>query len=149
MIFQDSAARHLGERYHVPVIISDGNTFLSATGRAANYLRSASDSQQANVPAPNAEDLKNVFSYIFNGQSIPEESQRKLPRLWKGKLLYKTMRLLGLDLSLPDVVIFLDLSPAVAINRIVSRRQKIDRHENEADLAQAREMYLKTLEAFR
>ena len=149
MIFQDSAARRLGERYRAPLIISDGNTFLSATGRAANYLRPASGNRTADVPAPNAEDLKNVFSYIFDGQSVSAESQRRLPRLWKGKLIYKTMRLLGLDVSLPDVVIFLDLSPAVAIERIMSRRQKIDHHENEADLTQAREMYLKTIEAFR
>ena len=46
------------------------------------------------------------------------------------------------------MVIFLDLSPEVAVSRIKSRRQKIDRHENLADLAQAREMYLKTLVAF-
>src|SRR5439155_635059 len=49
---------------------------------------------------------------------------------------------------LPDVVIFLDLSPELAVTRIKTRRQKIDHHENLADLGQAREMYLKTLDAF-
>jgi SAM-dependent methyltransferase len=49
---------------------------------------------------------------------------------------------------LPDVVIFLDLSPPIAMTRITSRGQKIDRHENEDDLAQARHMYLRTLDAF-
>ena len=45
-------------------------------------------------------------------------------------------------------MIFLDVSPELALGRIRSRGKKIDRHENLADLTQAREMYLKTLQAF-
>ena len=39
-------------------------------------------------------------------------------------------------------------SPELALTQIKSRGKKIDKHENIADLAQAREMYLKTLQAF-
>lgn len=150
MIFQDGATEKLIRRYSPPVMISDGNAFLSAVGRAANYLRSASDQAQATKAAPDVEDLKAVFTYIFDGQSLPRGSQNRLPRLWKGRLIYKLTRFFRLHaVWLPDVVVFLDLSPETAVKRIASRGQKVDRHENVADLAQAREMYLKALEAFR
>lgn len=149
MLFQDCAAADLSRRFDAHVMVSDGNALLSTTARAANYLRPASDGAQAETPTPEAEDLKAVFSYILDGQPVPVESARKLPRLEKGKVIYSLTRLLRLRTAwLPDVVIFLDLSPTITIRRIAGRRQKIDRHENVADLAQAREMYLKTIKAF-
>src|SRR5256886_3100374 len=149
MLMQDRAARKLARRYACEVFVSDGNAFLSTTGRAANYLRAASAKRDAEVPPPDAEDLRATFSYIFDNVPVPEESRQKLPALWKGKLIYKLNNLLHLNgVWLPDVVVFLDLSPDLAVMRIESRRQKIDHHENLADLAQAREMYLKTLDAF-
>ena len=149
MLMQDRAARKLAQRYACEVFVSDGNAFLSTTGRAANYLRAASAKRDAEVPPPDAEDLRATFSYIFDDVPVPEASRQKLPALWKGKLIYKLNNLLHLNgVWLPDVVIFLDLSPDLAVTRIRSRSQKIDHHENLADLAQAREMYLKTLDAF-
>jgi hypothetical protein len=41
MVAQDVAAGALGRRYRAHVVISDGNALLSATGRAANYLRAS------------------------------------------------------------------------------------------------------------
>jgi hypothetical protein len=147
MVTQDIAAAALAKRYHARVIISDGNALLSATGRAANYLRAASDGDHK--PAPSAEDLRAVFSYIIEGTPIPPETQRKLPRLQRARAIYKLAGDLGLRaVWLPDIVIFLDLPPEISIERIASRGKKVDRHENLADLAQAREMYLKSLEAF-
>lgn len=149
MLLQDSAARTLARRYDTAVFVSDGNAFLSTTGRAGNYLRTASANNGPASAAPDAEDLRAVFAYIFDDAPVPERSRQKLPPLLAGKLIYKLNNLLRLRaVWLPDVVIFLDLSPEIALGRIKSRRQKIDRHENPADLAQAREMYLKTLEAF-
>ncbi len=86
MLMQDRAARKLARRYACKVFVSDGNAFLSTTGRAANYLRAAS----ANIdsPAPDAEDLRVTFSYIFDDAPVPEASREKLPALWKGKLIY-------------------------------------------------------------
>lgn len=149
MLTQDSAAEALVQRHGVKVFISDGNAFLSTAGRASNYLRAASAVDRANVSAPEAKDLQAVFSYIIDDKPVPSESSQRLPSLRKGKLIYKLNRLLRLHAAwLPDVVICLDLSPELALKRIKSRGKKVDRHENLADLTQAREMYLKTLQAF-
>jgi hypothetical protein len=149
MLSQDSAAKTLAQRYGAGVFVSDGNAFLSTTGRAGNYLRSANASDYAEASAPEPEDLQAVFSYILDDKPVPPENSKKLPDLGKGKLIYKFNELLRLrSVWLPDVVIFLDLSPELALGRIKSRGKKIDRHENLADLAQARSMYLKTLQAF-
>ena len=148
MVAQDVAAAALGRRYRAHVVISEGNALLSTTGRAANYLRAASDG--SHKPSPSAEDLKAVFSYILDGRSIPPETQRRMPPLQRARVIYRLSGHLGLHaLWLPDIVIFLDLSPEVSVTRIASRGKKVDRHENLADLAQAREMYLKSVEAFR
>jgi hypothetical protein len=70
--------------------------------------------------------------------------------LEKARIIQHLCRLLRLEGAwLPDGVIFLDLSPTRALCRIAFRGQKVDKHENEADLTQAREMYLKTVEALR
>src|SRR6185436_20937744 len=149
MLSQDSAAEALVQRHGARVFISDGNAFLSSTGRASNYLRAASADDHANTSAPEAKDLQAVFSYILDDKPVPAESTQRLPSLRKGKLIYKLTRLLRLRTAwLPDVVIFLDVSPELALERIRSRGKKVDRHENLADLTQAREMYLKTLQAF-
>ena len=149
MLSQDSAAEALVQHHGAKVFISDGNAFLSTTGRASNYLRAASAEDHANASAPEAKDLQAVFSYILDDKPVPAESSQRLPSLRKGKFIYKLTRLLRLHAAwLPDVVIFLDVSPELALERIRSRGKKVDRHENLADLTQAREMYLKTLQAF-
>jgi energy-coupling factor transporter ATP-binding protein EcfA2 len=150
LLSQDSAARALVQRHAASVFVSDGNAFLSTTGRAANYLRAASASDHEAASVPEAEDLRAVFSYILDDIPLPEQSLQKLPSLRTGKLIYKLNKLLRLRaVWLPDVVIFLDLPPELALQRIKSRGKKIDHHENLADLTQARDMYLKTLKAFR
>ena len=131
------------------VFVTDGNALLSTTGRASNYLRAASANNNANTSAPEAEDLQAVFSYILDDKPLPAKSSERLPSLRKGKLIYKFNNLLRLRaIWLPDVVMFLDVDPELALTRIKSRGKKINRHENLADLKQAREMYLKTLRAF-
>jgi len=149
MIFQDDTAYRLGRRYGADVVVSDGNVLLSATGRAANYIRPASERVNVGVQAPDAGDLKTVFEYLLEGKPLTEKNQAQLPHLGKARMVQRLAVRFGLRAGwLPDVVIFLDLSPAIAMTRITSRGQKIDRHENEDDLAQARDMYLKTLDAF-
>jgi len=149
MLAHDSAAKLLARRYHTKVFVSDGNAFLSTAGRASNYLRAASAADQTNTAAPEAKDLQAVFAHILDNRPVPAESSERLPSLRKGRLIYKINRLLRLNaVWLPDVVIFLDVSPELALSRIKARGKKIDRHENLADLTQAREMYLKTVAAF-
>ena len=153
MLSQDCAAKALARRHNARVFVTDGNAFLSTTGRASNYLRAASANNNANASAPDEEDLQAVFSHILDDKPLPAKSSERLPSLRKGKLIYKLNNLLRLHaIWLPDVVIFLDVDPELALTRIKSRSKKIgkkiDRHENLADLRQAREMYLKTLGAF-
>jgi dephospho-CoA kinase len=148
MLLQDSAAKALARRHRTRVLVSDGNAFLSTTGRASNYLRAASSANHGGA-APEPKDLEAAFSYILDDKPVPAASGERLPSLRKGKLIYKLNSLLRLHAAwLPDVVIFLGLSPEIALTRIRSRRKKIDKHENLADLTQAHEMYLKTLQAF-
>ena len=149
MLSQDSAAKALAQRYNARVFVSDGNAFLSTTGRASNYLRAASAVDRAEASAPEAEDLQAVFSYILDDRPVPAKNSERLPSLGKGKLIYKLDNLLRLNtVWLPDIVIFLDVRPELALERIRARGKKIDKHENLADLTQAREMYLKTVQAF-
>ena len=149
MLAQDSAAGALAQRQSTKVFVSDGNAFLSTTGRASNYLRAASAGDHAAAAAPEAEDLEAVFSHILDDKPLPAKSSEKLPSLRKARLIYKLNSLLRLHTAwLPNVVIFLDVSPELALTRIRSRGRKIDRHENLADLTQAREMYVKSLQAF-
>jgi dephospho-CoA kinase len=149
MFAQDSAAKFLAQRYNTRAFVSDGNAFLSPAGRASNYLRAASTADHANTAAPEAKDLQAIFAYILDDEPVPAESGERLPSLRKGKFIYQLSRALRLNaVWLPDVVIFLDVSPELALERIRARGKKIDRHENLADLAQARDMYLKTVQAF-
>lgn len=149
MLTQDSATKALAQRYHTNFFVSDGNALLSTTGRAANYLRAASTVDHSDTSSPGETDLQAVFSCILDNKPLPTASGHRLPSLQKAKLIYKLNNLLRLNaVWLPDVVIFLDVPPALALDRIRSRRKKIDRHENLADLTQAREMYLKSLQAF-
>jgi Thymidylate kinase len=148
MLVRDSAAQKLSRRYSASVFVSDGNALLSTTGRAANYLRAASTPDHLPAATPEAEDLGAVFSYILDDQPVPLESRQKLPSLRKAKLICKLNNLFRLNaVWLPDVIIFLDIAPEIALKRIKSRGKKIDRHENLADLGQTREMYLKALRA--
>ena len=148
MLSQDSASQKLAQRY-TDIFISDGNAFMSTMARASNYLRAASATDRADAPAPDAEDLKAAFSYLLDDKPLPPQNSEKLPSLRNGKRICKLNHLLRLHaVWLPDVVIFLDISPELALSRIQSRGKKIDKHENLADLSQAREMYLKMLQAF-
>ncbi len=62
----------------------------------------------------------------------------------------RVMKRLGLTrLSVPDAVIFLDVPPAVSMDRINSRGEKMQVHETEEKLGRLREAYLLVVEATR
>jgi hypothetical protein len=148
LLIKDSAAQKVAQRYATSVFVSDGNALLSTTGRAANYLRAASATDQSSARTTEVEDIGAVFSYVLTDKPLPPENSERLPSLRKAKLICKLNNLLRLRaVWLPDVIIFLDIAPETALARIRSRGKKIDRHENLADMTQAREMYLKTLQA--
>ncbi|MBI4295675.1 MAG: hypothetical protein HY667_01015 [Chloroflexi bacterium] len=149
MIFQDATAYTLGRRYGAALMISDGNVLLSTMGRIANYISPASTGADIGRLEPDASDLKAVFEYLCDGKPLSRETQAKLPDLRKAARVQRLIRRFGLHAGwLPDVVIFLDISPETAMKRIADRGKKVDLHENLDDLAQARKMYLKTADAF-
>jgi shikimate kinase len=149
MVCQDAAARALGRRYPNGVFVSDGNALLSAAGRAANYLRAASDGSSSRRQPPDSADLSAAFAYVLDGQELPPAARDRLPRLRSARALYRLLSLIGLQgVWLPHVVVFLDLPPEIAVERIAARGKKVDRHENAADIAQARQMYLECIEAY-
>jgi len=149
MIFQDDAACRLSRRYSAEVMVSDGNVLLSSMGRVINYLSPASDRDSTGASIADTEVLKAVFQCLLDGKTLSNDIRERLPGLEKAAAAMKLVRGIGLHAGwLPDVVIFLDISPQIAMKRIAARGKRVDRHENLEDLSQARNMYLKTLDAF-
>lgn len=143
MLLQDNAAVKLSGRYRVDVMISDGNLFLSGAGRAFNYRGPASD-------PPSVDDVDNGFRHLLQGAPLPRESARHLPDLRAATVVAVTARIAHLQgIWIPDQAMFLDLAPEAAMARVRARGNKVDRHENPADLATARDGYLRVLEVVR
>jgi hypothetical protein len=148
MTFQDHSASILADSYGTTAMVSDGNLLLSAMGRAANYRRPASEGVKKE--APTAKDLAAAFAYILKDKALPDDSKARLPSLEDAVRLRRLFQKTGIRAAwLPDVVIFLDLSPKEAVARIGRRGERVDLHENLADLTQARQMYLTTLDALK
>jgi len=139
LMFQDATAKKLDVLYQPDVVVSDGNLILSVLGRSVNYLRPArTESEPWDVDLTSVRD---ALSGLDNNVTT---------RNWIG-LLTRFKRILkrcGFDiLWLPDVVVFLDVDPMTAMNRIHDRGAQVDPHENPTDLTRAREMYTKILQA--
>ncbi len=141
LMFQDDAAVSIARSYGCDVMVSDCNLILSAMGRAGNY-------KHANRERSTIDDLRAVFSFLIEGEALPESSARRLPSLSAAGTVCGVARTLGFDgVWIPDVVLFLDVDPAVALERIRARGEQLDRHENLGDMQHARETYLKALRA--
>jgi Thymidylate kinase len=141
LMFQDDAAVSIARRHACDVMVSDCNLVLSAMGRGGNY-------KHANRERSTVEDLRAVFSFLIEGEPLPEASARRLPSLSAAGTISGIARTLGFDgVWIPDVVLFLDVDPEVALQRIRARGGHVDRHENLVDMQHARETYLKALRA--
>jgi len=147
LMFQDDAAVSIGRRYACDVVVSDCNLVLSAMGRAGNYRRGATRNG-APRERSTVDDLRGVFSFLIDGRPLSPESEERLPSLSAAGSVARLARVLGFDgVWVPDVVLFLDVDPEVALDRIQSRQLELDCHENLADMTRARETYLKALTA--
>ena len=147
LMFQDDAAVSIGRRYGCDVVVSDCNLVLSAMGRAGNYGRGATHNGEPRERST-VDDLRAVFAYLLEGRPLSEESERRLPSLAAAGFVASLARRFGFDgVWLPDVVLFLDVDPAVALGRIRARSGHVDAHENLGDMTHARETYLKALHA--
>jgi energy-coupling factor transporter ATP-binding protein EcfA2 len=143
MLLQDNAAVKLSKKYHVDVMVSDGNLMLSGAGRAFNYRGPADD-------PPSVDDVDHAFQHLLQGTRLGAESRRHLPNLATAEALALTARVARWQgVWMPDQAVFLDMTPDAAVDRVAARGAKVDRHENAADLATAREGYLRVLEVMR
>lgn len=150
MALQDSAAHRMACGQLRPAwVVSDGNLLLNAAGRGGNYRRSASRGESACREAPGPDDIAALFAHLVDGAPLPRVSRARLPPLRSASALLTTLRACGLKPAwLPDFVLFLDVRPDVALERVRARGQKVDAHENVADLQQARDGYRRALDAF-
>lgn len=143
MLLQDNAAAKLSRRYHVDVMASDGNLFISGAGRAFNYRGSVAS-------PPTADDVDNAFRHLLQGAPLSKESARRLPDLRAATAIAITARIGRLQgIWIPDQAMYLDLAPEAAMERVRSRGSKVDRHENAVDFATARDGYTRVLEVVR
>jgi len=143
MLLQDNAAVKLSKRYAVDVMVSDGNLLLSGAGRAFNYRGPAGD-------PPSADDVDHAFQHLLQGTRLGPETRKRLPNLQTADALAVTARLIRLQgIWMPDRAVFLDLMPDAAVARVHARGEKVDRHENSADLSIAREGYVRVIEVMK
>ena len=143
MLLQDNAAVKLSRKYHVDVMVSDGNLLLSGAGRASNYRGPADD-------PPSVDDIDHAFQHLLQGTRLGPESRRHLPNLATAEALAVTARMARWQgVWIPDQAVFLDLTPDAAVARVTTRGAKVDRHENPADLATARDGYKRVLDVMR
>ncbi|HSS95223.1 MAG TPA: class I SAM-dependent methyltransferase [Candidatus Dormibacteraeota bacterium] len=143
MLLQDNAAAKLSSKYQVDVMVSDGNLLLSGAGRAFNYRGPADN-------PPSTDDIDHAFQHLLQGTPIGPESRQRLPDLRTAEMLANVARLTRLQgIWIPDQAVFLDLSPDAAADRVTARGEKVDRHENPADLTIARAGYTRVLEVMK
>jgi deoxyadenosine/deoxycytidine kinase len=149
MFFQDAAACQIAQKINPQLFISDGNAVLSSFGRQDNYF---SDIEEVNRTETRSilECYSHAFYYLLVGGKLTTAVKKRFPKIEQMRSFSKKASLLGCrGLWLPDLVIFLDISTAQAIRRINARGKPIDRHENLADLEQARQGYLNSLKVFK
>lgn len=143
MLLQDNAAVKLSSKYHVDVMVSDGNMILSGAGRALNYRGPADD-------PPTVDDVHSGIQHLLKGAPLPAATARRLPNLTAAYAVAIALRIAHVrGIWVPDQAIWLDLAPGVALARVKARGTKVDRHENPADLASARDGYARVLEVVR
>ncbi len=143
MLLQDNAALKLSSKYHVDVMVSDGNMFVSGAGRALNYRGPADN-------PPTVDDVDRGIQHLLKGAPLPADSAGRLPDLRAAMAVAVILRILHVQgIWVPDETVWLDLAPDAAMARVEGRGTKVDRHENPADLAKARDGYVRVLEVVR
>ena len=149
MFFQDAAAQRMGEKAGAHFFISDGNTILSVCGRQANY--SSIDKTAIARPGTRSsrERFSHAFYYLLVGGPLRHEVEKSFLKIRQMRLFSRLAKVFNIEgLWLPDLVIFLDIDPKNALDRIGKRGKPVDAHENLHDLEQARQCYLDTLKVF-
>ncbi len=128
LLLRDRVAGELRRWYAPGVVVLDGSPLLNATAWAMLYREDLFD-----------EALCAAGLRILTGddEGIPKDDPiyASFPEL----VALKRLRLT--NLAMPDVVLFLDVEPAVCMERIRSRGEERQAHETEERLAKLRDGY--------
>lgn len=122
----------LGEvrRWHAPEFaVMDGSPLINMTAWARLYKEELADSRVAGA----------AMRVLTGRDETSGEAKQALPKLPE---LAVIRRLRIGRLHLPDAVVMLDVEPAVSMERIHRRGEKVQAHETEEKLTRLREGYL-------
>lgn len=140
-LYKELKFLELSERAHIEdylathdppdLILTDGHPLANfAAWATARYYR--------DQLAGNDEELCRALRYL-TGQPVPWRAMPAyLPRAWQVVLL---SRMPLVHFHLPDMVFFLDVRPATAMERIRARGRPLQAHESEAFLGELRQAY--------
>jgi len=131
LLLRDILLLEIKKWYHPDIIVLDGSPLLNLTAWAILYKEKFFNENVC---------LKAVKILSSKDDEITENDQiyKDFPELSALKKLRLT------HLNLPDIVIFLDVEPSIAIDRIDKRGQKKQVHETEEKLTKLRHAYLIT-----
>jgi hypothetical protein len=131
LLLRDALLGEATRWYGPDLIFMDGSPILNMTAWSILYR-----------PELMSTDFCSKAMSILAGRvSGKDPLFQELPEL-------RVMKRLGLTrLSVPDAVIFLDIPPAVSMDRIKGRGEKMQVHETEEKLGRLREAYLLVVEA--
>jgi len=131
LILRDILLMEIKKWYHPDLVILDGSPLLNLSAWAILYKEKFFN-----------EDILLKAMKIL---SSSDDDIRKDDPIFKDIPELSALKKLGLThLHLPDIVIFLDVEPQIAIERIKKRGQKRQVHETEEKLSKLRFAYLKT-----
>jgi deoxyadenosine/deoxycytidine kinase len=131
LILRDILLVEIKKWYHPDLVILDGSPLLNLSAWAILYKEKFF-----------TEDILLKAIKILSSQ---DENIRKDDPIFKNIPELSALKKLGLThLNLPDLVIFLDVEPQIAIERIEKRAQKRQVHETEEKLSKLRFAYVKT-----
>jgi hypothetical protein len=125
-------ARHVAKHEAPPVILCDGDPLVNtAAWAAARFARERL--------AGDDEALDEGLALLTKEQTVPlRELPRELHRSWQLTLLNRLR--LG-RFTYPDLVVFLRIDPALALERIRARGRPLQAHETEAFLGELDRSY--------
>jgi 1-acyl-sn-glycerol-3-phosphate acyltransferase len=133
LLLRDALLGEARRWYGPDLIFMDGSPLLNMTAWSALYR-----------PELMSTDFCARAMAILAGRGLGKDPLfREFPEL-------KIMKRLRLTrLGMPDVVLFLDVDPAISMERIRSRGERMQAHETEEKLRRLRETYLLVVEAAR
>lgn len=142
LALQEQVVKDVRKKYSPDLLFCDGNFFLSSAGRSVNYLHVAGGSM----------DSSEAIKALYMALTLPGQAKAKMGVFDESKMAHGLRwinRILRLDLfRLPDALLFVDVSPEIALARRAATGQPLDQHENRQDMAQAQTMYQAVTEFF-